>query len=48
MDFRGKSAVEKQIIIFSFYRDAELRGANFPQYCNRINPAAYIVTISRA
>lgn len=28
MDFRGKSAVEKQIIIFSFYRDAELRGAN--------------------
>src|SRR5579885_1535467 len=28
MDFRGKSATEKQIIIFSFYRDAELRGAN--------------------
>src|SRR5271154_4684996 len=23
----GKSAVEKQILIFSFYRDAELRGA---------------------
>jgi bacterioferritin (cytochrome b1) len=28
MDFRGKSAVERQIVIFSFYRDAELRGAN--------------------
>jgi bacterioferritin (cytochrome b1) len=28
MDFRGKSPVERQIIIFSFYRDAELRGAN--------------------
>lgn len=28
MDFRGKSPLERQIIIFSFYRDAELRGAN--------------------
>ena len=28
MDFRGKSAVERQVVIFSFYRDAELRGAN--------------------
>jgi bacterioferritin (cytochrome b1) len=27
MDFTGMSAVEKQILIFSFYRDAELRGA---------------------
>ncbi|MGO9451916.1 MAG: ferritin-like domain-containing protein [Candidatus Binataceae bacterium] len=29
MDFsKGRSAIEKQILIFSFYRDAELRGAN--------------------
>ena len=27
MDFSRMSAVEKQILIFSFYRDAELRGA---------------------
>jgi bacterioferritin (cytochrome b1) len=27
MDFSSMSAVEKQIVIFSFYRDAELRGA---------------------
>src|ERR1700691_5220200 len=27
MDLSGMSAVEKQILIFSFYRDAELRGA---------------------
>jgi len=27
MDFTGMSAAEKQILIFSFYRDAELRGA---------------------
>jgi bacterioferritin (cytochrome b1) len=27
MDFSGMSANEKQILIFSFYRDAELRGA---------------------
>src|ERR1035437_11106862 len=27
MDFSGMSATEKQILIFSFYRDAELRGA---------------------
>ena len=27
MSQNGKSAVEKQILIFSFYRDAELRGA---------------------
>ncbi len=27
MDMKGMSAEEKQILIFSFYRDAELRGA---------------------
>ena len=27
MDFSGMSAIDKQILIFSFYRDAELRGA---------------------
>lgn len=27
MDFTGMSSAEKQIVIFSFYRDAELRGA---------------------
>jgi hypothetical protein len=27
MELRGLSAVEKQVMIFSFYRDAELRGA---------------------
>src|SRR5208282_6244363 len=27
MDFTGMSATEKQVMIFSFYRDAELRGA---------------------
>src|SRR6202453_61625 len=27
MDFTGMSATEKQILVFSFYRDAELRGA---------------------
>jgi bacterioferritin (cytochrome b1) len=27
MDLSGMSAIEKQILIFSFYRDAELRGA---------------------
>src|SRR5215813_12489897 len=27
MDFTRMSAAEKQILIFSFYRDAELRGA---------------------
>lgn len=27
MDLNGMSAAEKQILIFSFYRDAELRGA---------------------
>jgi len=27
MNFTGMSATEKQILIFSFYRDAELRGA---------------------
>ncbi len=31
MDFTGMSAAEKQILVFSFYRDAELEA---PAYCS--------------